>query len=257
MAKRLYVDMDGTLAVFNNQIESEEVLFQKGYYRDLPPQQNVVDAVRLLTHQEPNLEVFILSAVLPSPYAEQEKKQWLDTFLPEVDKAHRIFVPCGEDKGKYIGHELGENDLLLDDYSKNLHSWCPPGSAVKLMNGINGNFKTWQGNRVSMDMAPAKIAEKLLIAFGLKKRLYKSYEIIESRRIGKTEIVIGRNAAPGSSAPYMVWLYRERIGFHMGESCESYGKAYQAMLWREAECKRIERTQTGAQIPPQQNDIER
>lgn len=75
--KRLYVDMDGTLAVFNNQIESEEVLFQKGYYRNLPPQKNVIEAVRILATKEPDMEVFILSAVLPTPYAQREKIEWL------------------------------------------------------------------------------------------------------------------------------------------------------------------------------------
>lgn len=149
--KRLYVDMDGTLAVFNNQIESEEVLYQEGYYRDLPPQQHVVDAVRQIQQSNFDVEVFVLSAVLPSPYAEIEKNAWLDERLPEIDQAHRIFVPCGEDKGQYIGHALGDDDLLLDNYSKNLHSWCPPGRAIKLMNGINGNFGTWQGESISAD----------------------------------------------------------------------------------------------------------
>lgn len=161
--KRIYIDMDGTLAVFNNQIESEEVLFQEGYYRNLEPQINVIEAARHLLEQE-NVEVFVLSAVLPSDYAEKEKNEWLDQYLPEVDQEHRLFVPCGEDKGKYIGHELGEDDLLLDDYSKNLHSWCPPGRAVKLMNEINGNFGTWQGKKISMHDTPEEISSFLLDA---------------------------------------------------------------------------------------------
>ena len=159
--KRLYVDMDGVLAVFNNQIESEEVLYQEGYYRDLPPQENVVEAVRRLT-TNPEIEVFILSAVLPSPYAEKEKNEWLDRFLPEIDQAHRLFVPCGEDKGAYIGHELGDDDLLLDDYSKNLHAWCPPGRAIKLRNDINGRFGTWKGATVHYMEPPSSIAEKVM-----------------------------------------------------------------------------------------------
>lgn len=205
--KKLYVDMDGTLAVFNNQIESEEVLYQKGYYRDLPPQQNVIDAVRLLAQRE-DVEVFVLSAVLPTPYAQPEKDAWLNEYLPEVDSAHRIYVPCGEDKGKYIGHTLGENDLLLDDYSKNLHSWCPPGRAVKLMNDINGRFGTWQGERVSYQDSPQQIADKLLVSLGLKKRVYRGYEIVKSQWAGNQEVVIGHDpdAVPGLDKPYVCWF---------------------------------------------------
>lgn len=167
--KHIYIDMDGTLAVFNNQIESEEVLFQKGYYRNLEPQMNVVKATRkLLARKE--VEVFVLSAVLPSDYAEKEKNEWLDQYLPEIDQEHRLFVPCGEDKGEYIGHELGQNDLLLDDYSKNLHSWCPPGRAVKLMNGINGSFGTWQGKKISMHDSPEVISAFLLTTLGMEDR---------------------------------------------------------------------------------------
>lgn len=243
--KRLYVDMDGTLAVFNNQIESEEVLYQQGYYRNLPPQQNVIDAVRILSRRE-DIEIFVLSAVLPTPYAQQEKDAWLNDYLPEIDSAHRIYVPCGEDKGKYIGHTLGKDDLLLDDYSKNLHSWCPPGSAIKLMNGINGNFRTWQGNRVSMDQPAMKISEKLLIALGVEKRTYKNYEIIEVQKAGYGEVVIGKNVAEGGGAPFCVWRYLESIGYHDPAPAELYGEAYQILLQRVESARKFEETERGA-----------
>lgn len=212
--KRLYVDMDGTLAVFNNQLESEEALYQEGYFRDLAPQQNVVDAVKLLMEKEPALEVFVLSAVLPTPYAEQEKNAWLDRYLPGIDSTHRLFVPCGEDKGKYIGHALNEHDLLLDDYSVNLRAWCPPGQAVKLMNGINGNFGTWKWDQVQHTDCPDKIASELLIRVDLREHIY--YHFYENNRLVQSEC--------GEPAAKSLLRELEYKGEHEGRVWHTYGK---------------------------------
>ena len=44
---RLFIDMDGTLAAWQ-QAACFEDLLQENYFRDLPPYQTVVDAVRIL-----------------------------------------------------------------------------------------------------------------------------------------------------------------------------------------------------------------
>ena len=41
---RLFVDMDGTLAKWN-EVQYEEQLLEEGYYRNLKPNQKVVDEV--------------------------------------------------------------------------------------------------------------------------------------------------------------------------------------------------------------------
>lgn len=67
--KRLFVDMDGTLAVWQSA-KSIEDCFVKGYFKDLPPQDSVLNAVkRFIKANEENLEVYVLSAVLDTPYA--------------------------------------------------------------------------------------------------------------------------------------------------------------------------------------------
>lgn len=163
--QRLFVDMDGTLAVFN-PVDTLEKLYEKGYFFNLKPQMNVIDGIRYIIRNNPEIEVFILSAVLSdSIYAIPEKNAWLDKYLPEVDVKHRLYPKCEENKKEFLEHEQGgidPNDFLLDDYSKNLHSWDPPAKGIKVMNGINGKNGTWIKDKISIEIDGKKFADCIL-----------------------------------------------------------------------------------------------
>ena len=175
----LFVDMDGTLATWQ-QAACFEDLLQENYFRDLPPYQEVVDAIKILCKTRPELDVFTLSAYMPeNPYALGEKNDWLDLYLPEIDTEHRIFVPCGVSKASAAADRFGHfcidgTFFLLDDYSVNLHEWDKSrGRCIKLRNGINGNGGTWKGAKdlseamnlaleyVGMRMEPKRVTEEL------------------------------------------------------------------------------------------------
>ncbi len=157
--KRLFVDMDGTLAEFKT-VDTLEKLYEKGYFLNLAPHLNVISAIKLFQITHPDVEVFILSAYLTdSHFALEEKKQWCDRYIPEIDKAHRIFLPCGEQKANYIEGGVDENDYLLDDYTVNLNEWEPPARAIKLLNNINGTKGTWKKNRIAYDRPSPVMAE--------------------------------------------------------------------------------------------------
>lgn len=159
---RLFVDMDGTLAVFRS-VDTLETLYEPGYFAELAPQENVIQAIRSIIRERPDIEVFILSAVLgDSKYALNEKKEWLDQHLPEIDAEHRIFPPCGADKKEYIPGGVRETDFLLDDYTHNLTLWHPPGHGIKLLNGINHSRGTWEQDRIRFDRDPAELAAGLV-----------------------------------------------------------------------------------------------
>lgn len=160
--QRLFVDMDGTLAVFDPVVELEK-LYEEGYFRDLMPMRNVLDAVRNIVRSHPEIEVYILSSYLSdSRYALDDKKMWLKMHFPEIPEENCIFVPCGMDKAAFVPGGIREDDYLLDDYSKNLKSWEPPARGIKILNGINGNHGTWQSERISYER-PAEEIEKLIV----------------------------------------------------------------------------------------------
>lgn len=165
MKTRLFVDMDGTLAVFRKYITNLEALCEPGYFRSLPPNINVVEAIKeIIVNHSDKIEVFACSAYLTdSKYALDEKNAWLDEFLPEIDKAHRVMIPCGENKADYIPGGVRETDTLFDDLTKNLTQFKDAGGkTIKLWNGINGTNGTYQGDCVSYLSSPEQLANKLL-----------------------------------------------------------------------------------------------
>lgn len=166
---RLFVDMDGTLTKFIPQ-DSAGVLYQKGYFLNLPPQENVVEAVKIIVREYPEIEVFVLSAFLAdSGNAYMEKVAWLDAILPQIDPAHRIFVPNGSNKREYV-RNFSDADVLLDDHTPNLNKWAP-ARGIKLINDINNKNGSWQGEKVSYDEDPKVLAEKL-VEFVMSKNMF-------------------------------------------------------------------------------------
>lgn len=161
---RLFVDMDGTLAKFA-EANNIEQLYEENYFKNLPVQKSVIDAVKDICENHKEVEVYILSAVLSdSSYAENEKNDWLDRNLPEIDKEHRIFCPCGEDKSQYIPGGIKSKDVLLDDYSANLNPWTKKAQGLKLLNGMNNSNHTWHGSTVSYESDAKSLSSEILKA---------------------------------------------------------------------------------------------
>lgn len=125
MKTNLFVDMDGVLAEFRKAASYSD-LFKRGYFASLRPQKRLVKAVKDLCRQT-NVEVFILSSYLEECNALQEKNEWLDKYLGEIDSEHRIFLPCGKSKADAVPGFNPETDILLDDYGINCTDWQNKG----------------------------------------------------------------------------------------------------------------------------------
>lgn len=143
---RIFIDMDGTLAKWNN-VEFEQ-LFERGYFRNLDPNKALIRDVEYLI--DCGKDVYILSAYLTeSDHAKREKQAWLNQYLPELSSEKQIFVPCGIGKAEYLKRmrfSITNNDYLVDDYTKNLLEWkAAGGTGIKFLNGINHTRGTWNG----------------------------------------------------------------------------------------------------------------
>lgn len=171
--KRLFVDMDGTLAKFHDEVNYLERMFEKDFFRELEPFENMVEGIRCFIQNNPDVEVFVLSArvIGEPPYCEVEKNAWLDRYLPEIDSSHRIYTDMGKSKAEFIPGGVTKNDYLLDDYNKGLNLWLfDGGSAIKCHNNINqkglGAYggsagMLWTGDMVHTDDSPDLIAAEL------------------------------------------------------------------------------------------------
>lgn len=177
--QRLFVDMDGTLAEFK-PVDTLETLYEKDYFLNLKPNENVLGAIKQLIAQN-DIDVYILSAYLSdSHYALDEKNAWLDKYLPELPQEKRLFVPCGTDKSVVVPGHIKHDDYLLDDYTKNLSEWEPPARGIKLINGINHTNGTWQGDKIQFTHSPEEISNMISSVMKGEAHFYEDKIVTES-----------------------------------------------------------------------------
>lgn len=155
---RYFCDMDGVTCTYPSTTEPWWEV--PGIFKFLAPQEKVIKAIKRLI--ENGQEVFILSAYNKNfPNTKAEKDHWLNKYLPEIDKAHRIYTLVGEKKTAYVPGGVNVTDILLDDYNKNLEAWAAAGgTAIKLLNGLN-NRNSWNGVSVKSNGTIKEIVEVL------------------------------------------------------------------------------------------------
>lgn len=150
--KRIFIDMDGVLARWNQNASIEEVA-TKGYFLAREAEEVMVNAVKKLI-QNKNNEIFILSAVFKDDHSISEKNEWLNRQKIGVPYENRLYVPYGVNKSVFLEETMGikSDDVLIDDFTKNLNEWH--GIGIKFRNHCNGTNGTWKGYSVSYDMTP-------------------------------------------------------------------------------------------------------
>lgn len=147
--KKLFLDMDGTLAMFNSKKNAlKRFDNEKGFFASLKPFVNINTINQLVDNNI--VEVFIISAS-PNEQADLDKKQWIDTYLPSIKPENICFCRLGQNKAKIIKEQLNididNNCYLLDDYTKNLIEWNNSnGIGIKRLTSLaNNSRKIWKG----------------------------------------------------------------------------------------------------------------
>lgn len=197
---RLFVDMDGTLTRFYDDILDQqgnfriERMYEPGYFQNLRPFENMVEGLRIFQQRYQQVDVYILTAV-PSgdKNITEQKDRWLDVFLPEIDSEHRIFCDMGISKAEgakgIIGEALSKKDWLIDDYNKNLHEWREGnGSSIKCINNVNhrgqgrwggGVGDVWNGPAIDHILSPEAFAYRVAVIMGIEKEIGVRETVLE------------------------------------------------------------------------------
>ena len=173
--KNYYFDMDGVLAVYDREAYkgSDPIWLRKNehYFRSCNPDKKILAlADRLYRHCQfsgDNLYILTSLPINGAIFNEQfhDKIQWLHKWTPYIDIENiLISVTSKRDAVEYINnHQLTKNDILVDDYNKNLIDWdAAGGTAVKYCNGINspdsfGGIKLFQDETVESMLNKLKI----------------------------------------------------------------------------------------------------
>ena len=184
----LFVDMDGTTAMFYENANCLEAMLAPGFFSNLRPYANVVEALKILARYNSGeavkcvsgrkgVSLFSLSVPPEGNYwqAQTEKTDWNLRHLPGVFE-DMLFPHVQNKKSEFVelrnGRKLQATDFLLDDYNKNLGEWrAAGGTAIKLVNDINDTGKfgmLWDGPRVRYDWPPERIAEAIATILNLK-----------------------------------------------------------------------------------------
>jgi 5'(3')-deoxyribonucleotidase len=159
----IYFDLDGVLAKYDY-----------GMYAKKNPAWNEVGAhafrniqaddfmqhVVIRLFESMDSEIYILTSVYDKDVAvrnEQimDKMLWVSERYPIISLCN--FIACGSDKrnaiSKIKGMRLARQDILIDDYKKNLVSWASAGgTAIKYVNGIN-SVGDWPGPYIDKSMS--------------------------------------------------------------------------------------------------------
>ena len=144
--KKIFLDLDGTLAKFNVKNALKRFDNEKGFFAKLGAYKNIEKINELAK----NGNVYIISAS-PNLQADSDKMLWIKKYLDNVPLDNIILCRLGENKAKIIKSkcniDIDNTCYLLDDYTKNLIEWEQQGGkGIKRLTKVSDNSrKLWKG----------------------------------------------------------------------------------------------------------------
>lgn len=144
--KKIFLDLDGTLAKFNVKNALKRFDNEKGFFAKLGAYKNI----EKINEMAKAGNVYIISAS-PNKQADNDKMIWIKKYLPNVKIENIVLCRLGENKAKIIENKynikIDKNCMLLDDYTKNLIEWETVGGVgIKRLTTVSDNSrKLWKG----------------------------------------------------------------------------------------------------------------
>lgn len=175
MNRNFYFDMDGVLASYGEKdyIGENPVWLKKNihYFYNREPDWKalkIADEVWRYCQRYHKDKFYVLTSLKPMGAIFNEhfhdKLLWLQRYMPYL-KIENILISVTDkrDAVEYItGHCLTKEDILIDDYNKNLTEWeHAGGTAIKYCNCIN-NPASWSGLKILPDMTAAAAVDTLV-----------------------------------------------------------------------------------------------
>lgn len=143
--KKIFLDLDGTLAKFNVKNALQRFDKEIGFFAKLGAYKGIEE----INEMAKQGNVYIISAS-PNEQADKDKMTWIEKYLNNIPKANRLICRVGENKAEYLktkGIQIDKNCYLLDDYTKNLTEWETVGGVgIKRITKVADNStKKWKG----------------------------------------------------------------------------------------------------------------
>ena len=146
MNKKIFLDLDGTLARFNVRNALARFSTEKGFFKRLL----AYKGIETINEMAKKGNVYIISAS-PNTQADIDKISWVSKYLPDLPLENICLCRLGINKAKEIEQVLNikidKTCYLLDDYTKNLTEWESAGGVgIKRITSVADNSrKLWKG----------------------------------------------------------------------------------------------------------------
>ena len=144
--KKIFLDLDGTLARFNVRNALERFDKEVGFFANLL----AYKGIEIVNELAKTNQLFIISAS-PNEQADKDKMLWLERYLPNINVENITLCRLGQNKAQIIQDKynitINEECYLLDDYTKNLNEWESfGGKGIKRITFVSDNSrKLWKG----------------------------------------------------------------------------------------------------------------
>lgn len=144
--KKIFLDLDGTLAKFNVKNALARFTVEKGFFERL----GAYKGIETINEMAKAGNMYIISAS-PNVQADNDKMKWIAKYLFNIPLENIVICRVGENKAEIIKSQLNimidKTTVLLDDYTKNLVEWESAGGVgIKRLTSVADNSTgKWKG----------------------------------------------------------------------------------------------------------------